>query len=186
VLACKKHCAIVKEQDGKKRKQKNGSKINKTTTEERTIWRVQVMCEGVGGFAVGVASKNTAYPFKSLGNRGDAWVLHSSGHLLYNRSQTALERGRDGERERGGGAEYGEGDVIEIEVWADGRLGFKINEEEVGTGVVLPPGEYVLCCQPYMGGGGQTPRRLLTFAGIAHPASPSCASAPGMIVAGLY
>ena len=101
---------------------------------------------------MGVARRDAAYPFKSLGNRGDAWVLHSSGHLLHNRSVTALSK------EGGGGGEvceYGEGDVVEVQVGAGGQLGFRVGGEEVRVRAVLPAGDYVLCCQPYMGGGGR-------------------------------
>lgn len=150
-------------------------------------WRVQVLCEGVGGFAVGVAAKRAYYPFKSLGNRPDTWVLHSSGLLLHNRKQTALPiQGREdggerkGEREEGEAVvcEYGMGDVVEVEVethqgegagaGAAGKLWFRVmskresetprktGESSVRVGpVLLPAGEYVLCCQPYMGGGAR-------------------------------
>ena len=162
VLACGDVCATVEGKgkvksntSSKLKKEKMAAVIEDDSSVRR--WRVEVMCEGVGGFAVGVARKTTAYPFKSLGNRGDAWVLHSSGHLLYNRSQTLLGRCRGhgkGDHEVDSN-EYGEGDVIEVHVRAGGELGFTINNEPLECGVVLPPGEYVLCCQPYMGGGAR-------------------------------
>ena len=107
------------------------------------------MCEGVGGFAAGVAMKNTPYPFKSLGNRKDAWVIHSSGILLHNRSQTSLLKGKCKTQTW----EYGEGDIVDVVVETSaGVLRFEINGKNVDREILLPAGEYVLCCQPYMGG----------------------------------
>jgi hypothetical protein len=103
-------------------------------------WALKILCEGVGGFAFGVARTNASKPFKSLGNRADCWVLHSTGELLHNRHRTNLSLG------------YAAGDVVQVKVGDKGDLSFIVGDEEVKTSIILPQGKYVLCCQPYMGG----------------------------------
>ena len=106
------------------------------------VWEMEVLAEGVGGFAFGVTAAGTGKPFKSLGSRPDAWVLHSSGALLHNRAQTPL----------GPAAEYGAGDAVGVRVASSGALSFSLNGKVLPSGVELPTGKYLLCVQPYMGG----------------------------------
>ena len=106
------------------------------------VWELEVLAEGVGGFAFGVTAAGTGKPFKSLGSRPDAWVLHSSGALLHNRTQTPL----------GPAAEYGAGDAVGVRVASSGALSFSLNGKVLPSGVELPSGKYLLCVQPYMGG----------------------------------
>ena len=75
---------------------------------------------------------------------------HSNGECLHNRSRTALCA--NGECE--------EGDRLRVRVAAGGELSFFRNGDLVSTegakgNPKLPPGKYVLCCQPYMGGAAQ-------------------------------
>lgn len=108
-----------------------------------TKWTIQVISEGVGGFSVGICAVSSQGPYKSMGNRPDSWVLHSSGQLLHNRSAKAVKGCEGG---------YIAGDIVEIEVSVKGELIFKVNDTPCQTNVIIPTGKYVLCCQPYMGG----------------------------------
>lgn len=116
---------------------KSSSKAIKETT-----WTLKVLCEGVGGFSCGVSLVNAGRPFKSLGNRPDCWVLHSSGQLMHNRHRKDLS------------ISYEADDIIQVKVTSAGKLKFILSRSstEVDAGVTLPNGKYVLCCQPYMGG----------------------------------
>jgi hypothetical protein len=125
-LACADGAAVISEK-------KSGGKA--------ATWSVEMLEEGKGGFSVGVCLANTNAPFKSMGKRPDSWVLHNSGLLLHNHGESNwLENG------------YSVGDVIEIKLSAIGELSYTINDALVQTTVIVPPGKYVLCCQPYMGG----------------------------------
>lgn len=103
-------------------------------------WALRILCEGVGGFAFGVALSSASKPFKSLGNRPDCWVLHSSGEILHNRHRTNIS------------LPYAAEDTVQVKVDDNGTLSFIVEADEVKTNVVLPQGKYILCCQPYMGG----------------------------------
>jgi hypothetical protein len=117
------------------------SKLN-TSTNVITRWKIKVLSLGIGGFAVGVAFSNLSAPIKSLGNRPDSWVLHSSGHLMHNRKCIhSIEN-----------CCINADDEIEVIINAKGVLLFNINGTEYNTAVTLPYQNYVLCCQPYMGG----------------------------------
>ena len=106
-------------------------------------WGLEVLAEGVGGFAFGLAAANTSKPYKSLGNRPDAWVWHSSGFMLHNRKTKKVA------------GEYGVGDAVGVHLSSAGHLRFSLNGKLLDSGVVLPEGKYTLCCQPYMGGGAR-------------------------------
>ena len=121
-----------------------GKKPSSSGTAVR--WSIEVLTEGTGGFAVGVCLANAKGPFKSMGNRPDSWVLHSSGNLLHNRTSVSLKSCQNG---------YSAGDTIDIILTSEGELEFKICEKEIYANIVVPSGKYTLCCQPYMGGVGR-------------------------------
>ena len=105
---------------------------------------MEVLREGVGGFAVGVASNRLAVrPFKSLGNSAGAWVLHSRGELLHDR------------RVLGTAEPYAAGDVLSVQLSERRELSFALNGVSLaGCGAKLEreAAGYSLAVQPYMGG----------------------------------
>ena len=106
-------------------------------------WRVDFLRAGVGGFGVGVADVRLPFPYKSLGNQPLSWIWHMNGECLHNRTRVSLPKG-----------EFEEGDTLGVTLSPSGELGLIRNGARTGgsKAPVLPPGKYVLCCQPYMGG----------------------------------
>jgi hypothetical protein len=109
-------------------------------------WRVRVLRRGVGGFAIGVATINASKPFKSLSNRPDSWVVNSSGMFCHDRKEVSVTGRPDG------GCLFDDGDLLRLDVSVTGVLSLSVNQNTKVRVSVLPPGKYVLCCQPYMGG----------------------------------
>ena len=110
-------------------------------------WAVEVLHQGVGGFAIGVASaSDMCKPFKSLGNQPTCWVWHSSGTVMHNRTRSKENEARA----------YGVGAKLSVQVDAGGRVVCTRDGTPVDLPFpLLPLGKYVLCCQPYMGGAAQ-------------------------------
>lgn len=108
-------------------------------------WNIIVLKIGVGGFAIGVTSIKPlpSVPFKSLSNRNDCWMFHANGAIIHNRKIIKQLSEKD---------MYDADDIIRVTI-TNNVCTFYINNIPIGYELKLPVGSYVLCCQPYMGGG---------------------------------
>lgn len=128
-------------------------------------WRVRAVHLGVGGFGVGIAKVGWKGPFKSLGKQPASAVVgsfHAAGTFNSGRQEVAF-----------GGTGYGAGDVVGVVLRPEKKaaskdgakrraalleVAFSVNGVEVGVaaaGIEGKVSDYVLACQPYMGGVGR-------------------------------
>lgn len=129
--------------------EKGKTNFNSSTKAPKS-WKLRVLRQGVGGFAVGVASAKANKPFKSLSNRPDCWVVNSLGMFCHNRKEVPVS---DVDLEGSGGYMYDADDTVQICLSRTGTLSVSVNGgDNLCLCERLPPGKYVLCCQPYMGG----------------------------------
>ena len=116
--------------------------------------------EGVGGFALGVASNRLlARPFKSLGNSPGAWVVHSRGELLHNREVLGTTAAKEAPC-------YAAGDVVSVRLSARQELSFAVNGAPLAGCCAMLEGEaagYSLAVQPYMGGAARIISSLRSY-----------------------
>lgn len=140
VIGCAGYGAsIARPKNGKT----NATKIQiKNSKHTHLQFRVAVVKEGVGGFAVGIAGAGFRKPFKSIGRHNLGWMLHSSGSVWHN-----------GKEREGWCKPFGEGDIIGVEL-RNGCLSFSINNETQGVAFrqIHRAFGFSPAVQPYMGG----------------------------------
>ena len=141
VIGCAGYGAsIARPKNGKTNATKIQTKHSKYTAHLH--FRVAVVKEGVGGFAVGIAGAGFRKPFKSIGRHTLGWMLHSSGSVWH-----------DGKKREGWCKSFGVGDIIGVEL-RNGCLSFSINNETQGVAFreIDRASGYFPAVQPYMGG----------------------------------